>query len=1044
MKNAFFFLAFFLILISFCYSADVTTLAQPIAFADKFVKVRIDDKIDAWTMADVNPDFLIASDAYWYGSNTGQVKVVVYLKTKLPDGYFIGIETKGKGITVKQVTEDKEVPAPQLTTASDSFIYDKPILIPVDKAYKITFDIEFNARDIGFQEEFDIILYDNHDREVARLDPYLSGYTKRIPFYMDTTQLSATVTNDHAILVYLSPADTNFWSNHSYADQNGVDFTYNDGDTTLDWYVEQWDNADHNAWVWIEFTEDFASGYDANGFLYVGGAVNQDNSDGTAAFPSDYNAMYLFNSTSGATLVDATGHKNGLIDDGGWTAAQLSGGAYNFAASRDANAVIGAPYNTDYSILGMVKPLAAANDDLFEFDDARLQRRTSAPCVGAYKYDNQAGTGICGHINVIGEWQQIAIRYKESTTARTISWNGADENSANSDLTITSNTLYIGKYWGAAANYLNAYLDTLRYFNRTLSADEVKLLYLSDSKNLITFGGLEEGITAGIIADFTYNVKGYLNQEAGISSVTVDFNDASIYSNVAPTAWKWMQAGVQFSTDQNTSKTYSSSGDYNICYDVNAVLTIPPATQYFDEDCDTITIAQSPQGMDIIADATDYNSVAVGVDFNSTAVSTGIDAYYWLYDSVVIGRDENIFYQFTAPDQDVNICIMMQFEDINKIHCETFYVAKYTVKIPLLQSDFITQIKPFTMAINTMPLQYDTNNHIDSNFFLFSGSDENFSVTIDVNSDYYQQKYNANTKAGYAIIQPYMVDKINGVEVTVYTIDNINNRISLPGVAIESYVSGLLVESVTTDGAGTSLMHFQKGTTYTLKFYYGGTLKVSQTYVPTGATNLFAYIDTGIISGVTTVGSVRIEWVHSPTNEIPINYIIKIYQVLSPISTKIDDINLTISHDDNGVVYNAYITGLNTSSDYNLSYDVNIAGLSQFKPLKVRIQIWDVNGVLIKDETSQYTFVNSTAWTGLFQNIRTGLGEMLATMLSCFVLLGVAKSIVRWRQGEDNNWVFVPIAGIAGMMVFLGLLTFVPFILALLFAASLSVWEMRQ
>ena len=337
----------------------------------------------------------------------------------------------------------------------------------------------------------------------------------------------------------------------------------------------------------------------------------------------------------------------------------------------------------------------------------------------------------------------------------------------------------------------------------------------------------------------------------------------------------------------------------------------------------------------------------------------------------------------------------------------------------------------------------------DINFNVFTNIVIPYGFLVDANSGLYYITSGSFSLIGDENIieyQPYLVpvDADEGIEVSIYTIDNQNNRKSLPDVLIELYtaIDGVdtLVASKTSDGTGKAVMHFAKNKPYTLKAYYKGLLKLSIT-IENPASNIFLYIETGTFEEFEAQELVQVIWYYNTSNLIPVDSIVTMLQTIIPIATTVGDVNITISQ--SGTLITTTGFTLNTSVDTNVSYDVNIAGLNQYLPLVVNIRIYNTSGVLLLETSGNYSFVDDTTWQNTISNLRTGFGLLATTLIMIILCIYLMSLIATQRIGQDNNWLFILPMIILGLGAFLGLIDMIAWFLASLFGISLAIWRVR-
>lgn len=550
------------ILFLFLFSLPLASSAN----LSDFVKVSIGGK-EAYTQKTlVGSQYIVASDKVVYASNSGLVSMKLYLGDKLASGdYKVGLRTVSKNITVKSVDVGKSKNS-VLSVASKDYVY--PNTIHLDgNATEVTVTVQFDPSDVGVSEEFDVILYNDKDDVLATYDPFLSGFSYYQDLTLDTTQLSADVTNDHTIIVYIPPTNTNFWTNHPWTTYNGIDFTQSDGTSILDFNTIKYSNADNNAWFAVEVTPTFTSAANLQIRMYYGGP-NTDYTDGVGAYTADLNVMNHFNETGGVTVGNSApdGINTTISSDAGWNGLGLVDGAYTFDGTIAGTATIGAA--TDFTILANINlNLAALQGDIVDLgttgiQGTRLYYRTSGACTNSINFDTteSGGGALCSDPIAENVWYNVAARYSNSDTNKTLYINGVDVNTI-IQAGGTGTTFFLSRYWDADSSKFDGRIDEIRYYARALSPDEIKLLYLSDMLQLVTFGAQQE---TGAMADFNYGLS-----KLDTNSFKLTLIDASTVpsdGSISISSWSYYLNSTVFYTSTTSGNTTKNlpQGDYNV------------------------------------------------------------------------------------------------------------------------------------------------------------------------------------------------------------------------------------------------------------------------------------------------------------------------------------------------------------------------------------------------------------------------------------------------------------------------------------------------
>ena len=129
----------------------------------------------------IESDYILGHDKLFYGSSQGVARVKLYVASKFVDKeMFIGVETKTKDVSIDSF--GKKGDAVKSKSNKDGKIFVTPTTYEIqDELAIFDFNIVYDPKVIGFEEKMDFILYDSGMNEIARADPYLSGFDRRYP-----------------------------------------------------------------------------------------------------------------------------------------------------------------------------------------------------------------------------------------------------------------------------------------------------------------------------------------------------------------------------------------------------------------------------------------------------------------------------------------------------------------------------------------------------------------------------------------------------------------------------------------------------------------------------------------------------------------------------------------------------------------------------------------------------------------------------------------------------------------------------------------------
>ena len=433
----------------------------------------------------------------------------------------------------------------------------------------IELGLEFDPKKVSVPEEFDLVLYDDKSKELARLDPFLGVFQAKQRISLKTTLLEQSITNDHSILTYIPPTDINMWNNHGCSDYNGISFQDQNGEE-LAFDVEDYNSIDRNAWFWVKYTNTFNKNEDQNIYILFDGPCSIDYSDYGLAYPSDYNMVFHLNG-SGNILNDATKKYNGVISGADrWRENYKIDGGYSFASNEDANVSIGGPRGQDFTIIAVIKEnLGTGNSEIAEWSGFRILRRSNLTCADKINFEDTGGNPLCSNLNInINQWFWIGARYTTADHNRAIYVNGGFPNSSTTgsiDIGTSVKNFYIGVYSDIpGASRFAGDMSEITYFNRALSHEEMQLLYLSmfQANNFVTIHELEMPTQApdlNFTSFYEYDkIKGgsaipitFIVQDSDSNNVYIDLNYSSGITEGTGTVILSNEEISSFSCDSN-------------------------------------------------------------------------------------------------------------------------------------------------------------------------------------------------------------------------------------------------------------------------------------------------------------------------------------------------------------------------------------------------------------------------------------------------------------------------------------------------------------
>lgn len=348
-------------------------------------------------------------------------------------------------------------------------------------------------------------------------------YKQNVTLLTDQLGIKQDITNDHAILVNISPVLTSFWAGVR-VDGQDIRFADSTDSVPLAYHIDKWDYVNEEALIWVKITDTFPAATNLTFYMYYGnvGAGGNQTIEGT--YPSDYLAVYHFNETSG-NITDLTSYNHdsetvanyinysspgavgvGMNLDG--VNKQAGSGFFNITNYKDFQV-------QDITLIAWVNVSAWGPGhctlwDQISGNDRGIAFMTPNDATGRALLrigDGGTPTDINSSSSIqTDKWEQIIFAFSDTTNNASIYFNGtldiASETARSPTYTDLWNIQLSSDYftWPGA-------LDEIKILNRSISQDEAALLYRSDAGNLTYFGETQAGenvLTIHIPQNTTY------------------------------------------------------------------------------------------------------------------------------------------------------------------------------------------------------------------------------------------------------------------------------------------------------------------------------------------------------------------------------------------------------------------------------------------------------------------------------------------------------------------------------------------------------------
>lgn len=470
--------------------------------------------------------------------------------------------------------------------------------------------------------------------------------------------------------------------------------------TELDRNVVACNSADTNVWFMLN---NAINGSDSsNYYVYYG--------NGSAVSPSDANLTIPGQDKFGFGFTKTTLFES--FDDntfGTWTGNEVyMTTAVDGTADANFNGTGGIVFTSGafdfnratFTIEMWIKPAITMNGSLggspskpknscffcYGYDTTMVQLRYDVDtCVaaggsgagGIFFYSNNSAASVCGTYTLAaGTWYHIAAVY--DGTYKRIFVNGiqiaevannknptyaADEGACiGSDINpskngcVTNTTEYT--FYGQIDSLKISQVARTRFPQSAIN---------SESLHPTTSIGSEE-TNVNFIAAFTNTEPDILDEDEGIPSTTIDLNDTTNYINESTPSWTWIINDTNYSYDENTTKTFTAGGDYNVCLFVY-LEDLNKSTA-----CKSIEVQEYPQDLNFTW--TPGVSVSIQVDFNATASDDeNITTWAWDFGDQGTSSDQNATHTFTTGGNK-NVCLTVtDYDSLQKQLCATVAVG---------------------------------------------------------------------------------------------------------------------------------------------------------------------------------------------------------------------------------------------------------------------------------------------------------------------------------------------------------------------------------
>lgn len=349
---------------------------------------------------------------------------------------------------------------------------------------------------------------------------WLAGWGKRVKLTIDQNDIDAAL-SDFPVLVYLStssgrgPDDVSFVFDELVNDANRKKIAVTKSDGTTECYVEieQWDDDNEQAWLWVK-VPDIASGDDTDLYLYYD--VSHADNDAHVGDPSDavvhnvWDSNFVFvshmrNDPDTSHIRDSTVNANDgtkkAASNPNEVAGYISRGQY-----FDGDDHIHCPDSAVFDFAAGFTLEVLADPDQTDADRRLLQRYDSGSRDGYHLSQSPSGAGLwmmTVYVNAAegyaysnnppsGAFQHV-VGVRSAAGLMTIYVDGAAQapGSTRAGAIDSNGLLYIGSNFTGAGTYFLGIEDEVRLSDIERPAEWIKATWESARDDLLGFGSEE-------------------------------------------------------------------------------------------------------------------------------------------------------------------------------------------------------------------------------------------------------------------------------------------------------------------------------------------------------------------------------------------------------------------------------------------------------------------------------------------------------------------------------------------------------------------------
>lgn len=328
-----------------------------------------------------------------------------------------------------------------------------------------------------------------------------SAWNYKQKLTLDTSELAANVTDDMPIVVIVDDTNTDFWD-HCAADGKDVRVSNAAEDAWLDYHFEQFNHTTDDMVLWFEGTDTFNAATDIDLYLYYGNAGAVDAQNAANTYSADFKAVYHMDDASGGIdniegtaaydgteAGDPTYAQSGKIGD----CIDFDGtGDYfdlNFELGGESQATVMAWVRLD---TGGQRGIIASHDGVI-LDGYVLQNSDTDHWDLYFSSGGVLYRVTSSDATNTAQWYHVAITQDGTDNKLVVDGVEKDSTPFTGNIPTTGYNYYLGaaNAAGVTTTEIDGKIDEVKFMTTGLSVDAIKLIYLSESDTLITFGAEE-------------------------------------------------------------------------------------------------------------------------------------------------------------------------------------------------------------------------------------------------------------------------------------------------------------------------------------------------------------------------------------------------------------------------------------------------------------------------------------------------------------------------------------------------------------------------